>query len=259
STLAIMAASALKKNIINVEAAFQSNTGSSSASFRQIHGNTECQRKQADILQKILEQNPTGCVIVCPWMERKVQSLLRQFAATNPVIHVLREVDAIQGHLKLKDRTKAHNLMQMSNLFYRSCTNLEFFNVSEIRETSIEGNETNHQTLTTNAPYLALKPAERHLLKFLSLVYPTGTIPFFESASPLASIAPEDREFTYCLSVRLQDVLNGTQNWEDAIVGVDAVQIFVNNLATLEDSMESVDECTNKITEALGIVRKSTM
>ncbi|KAK1238751.1 hypothetical protein MKX07_004327 [Trichoderma sp. CBMAI-0711] len=260
STLAIMAASALKKSIINVEAVFQSNTGSSSSAFRQINGNADCQQKQAATLQDILQQNPTGCIIVCPWMERKVQSLLRQFAVTNPVVHVLRDIDAIQGHLKLKDRTKAHSLMQMSNLFYRSCTNLEFFNVSEIQETSIEGDETNNSGLTTNAPYLALKPAERHLLKFLSLIYPTGTIPFFESAFPLASIAPEDRQFTYCLSVHIQDVLSGIQGWEDSIVGVDAVQIFVNSLATAGgEPMERIEELTNKIAEAVGIVRRSTM
>ncbi|KAL6871950.1 type I 3-dehydroquinase domain-containing protein [Trichoderma novae-zelandiae] len=259
STLAIMAASALKKNIINVEAVFQSATGSSSSSFKQINGNAECQRKQAAILQEVLEQNPTGCVIVCPWMERRIQSLLRQFAATNPVIHVVRSVDAIQGHLKLQDRTKVHNLVKMSAFFYRSCTNLEFFNVSEMREASMEEHGANHDGITTTAPYLALKPAERHFLKFLSLIYPAGTIPFFESAFPLASIAPEDRQFTYCLSVHIQDVLSGTQDWEDSIVGVDAVQVFVNNLATAGESMDGVDRITDKITEAVGIVRRSTM
>ncbi|UKZ55531.1 hypothetical protein TrVGV298_009355 [Trichoderma virens] len=254
STLAIMAASALKKKVINVEAAFQSVTGSSSSNFKQINGNTECHRKQADVLQEIIEQNPTGCIIVCPWMERKVQSLLRQFAVTNPVIHVLRDIDAIQGHLKLKDRTKVYNLMKMSNLFYRSCTNLEFFNVSEIRETNVEGNGINDRGFTTNAPYLALKQAERHFLKFLSLIYPAGTIPFFESAFPLASIAPEDRQFTYCLSVHIQDILSETQDWEESIIGVDAVQIFVNNLATTGDLSDGADGLTNKITEAVGII-----
>ncbi|KAM6484532.1 type I 3-dehydroquinase-domain-containing protein [Trichoderma sp. SZMC 28011] len=260
STLAIMAASALKKRVINVEVAFQSVTGSSSSSFKQINGNGECHRKQAEVLQDIIEQNPTGCIIVCPWMERKIQSLLQRFSATNPVIHVIRDIDAIQGHLKLNDRTKAHNLMKMSNLFYRSCTNLEFFNVSEIRETNLDGNGMNDRGFATNTPpYLALKQAERHFLKFLSLIYPAGTIPFFESAFPLASIAPEDRQFTYCLSVHIQDILSGSQDWENSIVGVDAVQIFVNNLTTAGDLLDGVDGLANKITEAIGIVRRSTM
>lgn len=259
STLAIMAASALKKKVINVEAVFQSVTGSSSSSFKQINGTSECQRRQADVLQEIIEQNPTGCIIVCPWMERKVQSLLRQFAASNPVIHVLRDIDAIQSHLRLKDRIKVRNLMKMSNLFYRSCTNLEFFNVSELRETTAEGNGIHDRGFTTTAPYLALKQAERHFLKFVSLIYPAGTIPFFESAFPLASIAPEDRQFTYCLSVHIQDVLSGNQDWEGSIIGADAVQIFVNNLSTARDPLDGADELANKITEAVGIVRRSTM
>ncbi|KAL7795755.1 type I 3-dehydroquinase domain-containing protein [Trichoderma ceciliae] len=259
STLAIMAASALQKKVINVEAVFQSTIGSSSSSFKQIHGNAECQRRQSDMLHEIIEQNPTGSIIVCPWMERKIQSLLRQFTVTNPVIHVLRDVDAIQGHLRLKDKTKVRNLMKMSNLFYRSCTNLEFFNVSEVSETNVERDGINGRGLTANAPYLALKQAERHFLKFLSLIYPTGTIPFFESAFPLASIAPEDRNFTYCLGVHIQDVLSGDQDWEASIVGVDAVQIFVNNLLTAQDPPDGIDELTNNITEAVGIVRRSTM
>ncbi|RFU78162.1 quinate 5-dehydrogenase [Trichoderma arundinaceum] len=259
STLAVMAASALKKKIINVEAAFQSNTGSSSSSFKQVNGNAEYQRRQADVLQEILEQNPTGCIIVCPWMERKVQGLLRQFAATNPAIHVLRDIDAIQGHLRLKDKEKMNSLVKMSNLFYRSCTNLEFFNVSEIHEMNAEGDGVNNRGFTANAPYLALKQAERHFLKFLSLIYPAGTIPFFESAFPLASIAPEDRSFTYCLSMHMQDILTGDQNLEESIIGVDAVQIFVNNLIAARDPPDGFDELTYKITEAVGIVRRSTM
>lgn len=259
STLAIMAASALKKKVINVEAVFQSITGASVSSFKQIHGNTECQRRQADVLQDVIEQNPTGSIIVCPWMERKVQGLLRQFAITNPVIHVLRDIDAIQGHLRLKDSSKVHNLMMMSNLFYRSCTNLEFFNVSEAREVNAGQDGTHGRGFMANAPYLALKQAERHFLKFLSLIYPTGTIPFFESAFPLASIAPEDRHFTYCLSVDIQDILSGNQDWEGSIIGVDAVQIFVKNLIIACDAPDGIDELSNKITEAVGIVRRSTM
>ncbi|KAL7934499.1 type I 3-dehydroquinase domain-containing protein [Trichoderma chlorosporum] len=259
STLAIMAASALTKKVINVEVVFQSVTGSSSSNYRSVNGNTECHRKQAEVLQDILEQNPTGCIIVCPWMERKVQNLLRQFSAINPVIHVLRDIDAIQGHLKMKDRTKVHDLMKMSSLFYRSCTNLEFFNVSEMRETTVKENGTIDRVFTSSAPYLALKQAERHFLKFLSLIYPAGTIPFFESAFPLASIAPEDRQFTYCLSANIQDILSGAQDWESSIIGVDAVQIFVNNLATAGDSFDGADGLANKITEAVGIVRRSTM
>ncbi|KAH6604257.1 quinate 5-dehydrogenase [Trichoderma cornu-damae] len=264
STLAIMAASALKKKVINVEAAFQSITGTSSSSFKQSNGSTECRRRQADVLQEIMEQNPTGCIIVCPWMERRVQALLRQFSGTNPVIHVLRNADAIEVYMSPKDRTKARSLMKMSNLFYRSCTNLEFFNVSEVRETNAEQDDqddgANGRGFTQNAPYLALKQAERHFLKFLSLIYPAGTIPFFESAFPLASIAPEDRQFTYCLSVHIRDILSGNKDWEGSIIGVDAVQIFVNDLLRAqEDALDGVDELANNITEAVGIVRRSTM
>ncbi|POR36280.1 Uncharacterized protein TPAR_03536 [Tolypocladium paradoxum] len=262
STLAIMASSVLKKRIIDVEAAFQRATGSSSPSYRKLKGSAECQRIQSDVLGDILEHNPTGSIIVCSWMDRRVQGLLRQFAATNPVVHVMRSADAIQDHLKISDGRRAQNLLNMASFFFRSCTNLEFFNVSEMRAARSESEEADGQSHGISAPYLTLKHAERHFLKFLSLAYPAGTIPFFESAFPLATIPPEERQFTYALSVEIGEVLNGETDMGESIAGVDAVQIFVNSLADLQDPADIIDASSpiaNKITEGIGIVRRITM
>ncbi|PNY29120.1 Uncharacterized protein TCAP_00959 [Tolypocladium capitatum] len=262
STLAIMASSALKKRIIDVETAFQRATGSSSSSYRKLTGAAECHRRQSEVLGDILEQNPTGSIVVCSWMDRHVQGLLRQFSAANPVVHVMRSADAIQHHLKISDRRRAQELLNMASFFFRSCTNLEFFNVSEVRATRTELEEADGQSHGTPAPYLTLKQAERHFLKFLSLAYPASAIPFFESAFPLATIPPEERQFTYALSVEIGEVLKGEAELGESIAGVDAVQISVNSLADLKDPadiMDTYSPIANKITEGIGIVRRSTM
>ncbi|KAJ6445124.1 quinate pathway repressor protein QutR [Purpureocillium lavendulum] len=263
STLAVMGASALKKRIVDLETAFHRVTGISSANFKQANGANECQTRQAEILDDVLRQNGTGTIIVCSWMERRIQNLLRQFAATNPVVHVVRPVDAIQDYLKIPDTSKAQNLLNMTNFYFRTCTNLEFFNVSEIHNTTMRCDGALRQdALPSPPPHLALQQAERHFLKFLSLIYPAGTIPFFESAFPLASISPEERQFTYALSLDMRDVLDGRAEWHDSTVGVDAVQIFVNSLVVAKDGGAIPDlfpVIANDITEAVAVVRRSTM
>ncbi|GJN66112.1 quinate pathway repressor protein QutR [Purpureocillium lilacinum] len=262
STLAIMAASALKKRIVDLETAFQRATSLSSAGFKQKNGTAECQARQAEVLDDVLRQNPAGAIVVCSWMERRIQDLLRRFAATNPVVHVVRSVDAIQDYLKIADKTTAQNLLNMTNFYFRTCTNLEFFNVSEIHTATRGREEPDGATPAAPPPYLALQQAERHFLKFLSLIYPAGTIPFFESAFPLASISPEQRQFTYALSLDMRDVLSGHAEWHDSTVGVDAVQIFVNSLVVARGGSAIPDlfpVIANDITEAVAVVRRSTM
>ncbi|ENH63249.1 Quinate repressor protein [Fusarium oxysporum f. sp. cubense race 1] len=131
STLAIMASSAMDRKVIDLEPAFQRSMGLSSAAYKSEHGSSECYKQQAKVLQSILQRHSTGCILVCSWMESRVQSLLREFAATNPVIHIVRDFDAIQSHLKVRDGTKVQSLLDVSNAIFRSCTNFEFFNVTE--------------------------------------------------------------------------------------------------------------------------------
>lgn len=254
STLAIMASSAMKRRVIDLETAFQRASGLSSASFRDQNGSTQCHKQQARVLQSVLEHNKTGCIIVCSWMERKIQSLLREFASTNPVIHVVRDTQAIQQHLKFLDKEKIRNLLNLSSAIFRTCTNFEFFNVSEKPFRS-------HQRAP--APYLALKHVERHFLKFLSLVFPKGTIPFIESAFPLAGTPPEQRQFTYATSVPLSDVLNDGFDVEEHVTGADVVQIVVHDLAETTNSPLTPGDLGSKlvrdITRAVGVVRRRTV
>ena len=67
STLAIMASSAMKRRVIDLETAFQRACGMSRASYKKKHGTPQCHRQQEMILQSILERNRTDCVIVCSW------------------------------------------------------------------------------------------------------------------------------------------------------------------------------------------------
>ncbi|KAH7238135.1 hypothetical protein BKA59DRAFT_481474 [Fusarium tricinctum] len=261
STLAVMASSAMERKVIDLEPAFQRSMGLSSSAYKSEHGSSECYRQQAKVLQTVLQRHPTGSIIVCSWMESRVQSLLREFAAKNPVIHIVRDADAIQNHLKLRDDVKIRNLLNVSNAIFKSCTNFEFFNVTEKAMKSALSRTSLIQR--SPAPYLTLKHVERHFLKFLSLVYPAGTIPFMDSAFPLSNIPAEERQFTYATSIPLTDVLSDRVDVEEHVTGADVVQIVVHDLADNAEQGTLTSEISTKlladITKGVGIVRRSTI
>ncbi|KAF4981680.1 hypothetical protein FZEAL_2567 [Fusarium zealandicum] len=261
STLAIMASSAMDRKLIDLETAFQRSWGLSSAAYKAKHGSAECYKQQAKVLQSILERNRTGCILVCSWMESRVQSLLREFAATNPVIHIVRDSDAIQNHLRFPDKNKIRNLLCVSSAIFRTCTNFEFFNVSEKQAKSTLARIS--LTQRTPTPYLTLKHAERHFLKFLSLIYPPGTIPFMDSAFPVAKIPAEERRFTYATSIPLSDVLDEGVDVDEHVAGADVVQIVVHDLAEHADAGTLTAETSGKlladITKGIGVARRSTI
>ncbi|KPM34995.1 Quinate repressor protein [Neonectria ditissima] len=268
STLAIMASQAMNRKVIDLENAFQRATGFSSAGYKAKHSSAECYKQQAKVLQTALDRHRFGCILVCSWMESRVQSLLREFATTNPVIHIVRDADAIQTHLRINDSGKVWNLLNVSCAIFRTCTNFEFFNGSE-KPAKLPDHSTSRLSLIqrTPTPYLSLKYVERHFLKFLSLIYPMGTIPFIESAFPLARIPTEERQFTYAMSIPLSDVLNESIDIEEHVTGADVIQIVVHDLAEhLEahpDSIITTGELSTKlagdITRGIARVRRSTI
>ncbi|KAI8689578.1 Quinate repressor protein [Fusarium sp. Ph1] len=261
STLAIMASSAMDRKVIDLETAFQKTSGLSSAAYKAEHGSAACYKHQAKVLQNALDRHRTGCILVCSWMESRIQNLLREFAATHPVIHIVRDADAIQNHLKFRDKAKIRNLLNVSNAIFRTCTNFEFFNVSE--KPTRSSLTRIFLTQRTPAPYLTLKHVERHFLKFLSLIYPAGTIPFMDSAFPLARIPPEERRFTYATSIPLSDVLNDSVDIEEHVAGADVVQIVVHDLADHAEAgtltAETSSQLLADITKGIGVVRRSTI
>ncbi|KAK2039022.1 shikimate dehydrogenase substrate binding domain-containing protein [Colletotrichum somersetense] len=260
STLAIIASTAMDRRAIDCEKVFQQVTGLTSFAYKRAHGPAECHRRQTDVLRDLLEQSSNNALIVCSWMERGVQTLLRDFCRTHPVVHVVRDVKAIQEHLKIDDHDKARNLLAASSTIFRTCSNLEFFNVSETAgpwvETEAARIEAQAAGQKPPAPYLTLKRAERHFLKFLSLIMPKGSIPFIESAFPLASIPTEDRRFTYATSVSLSSLLNNDLAIEELETGADAIEIVVDPVAgaTSLDSERAAD-----IARIIGSIRRSTV
>ncbi|KAK4187473.1 putative quinate repressor [Podospora australis] len=272
STLAIMASTAMKRKIVDLEGTFFEATGMSSPTYRKKYGITACQRRQASLLQDVLGKYRRNAIVVSSWMERSVQSIFEDLNKTNPIIHVLRDPEAIRNHLKVNDNDKFRELLNASSTVFRKCARFEFFNVSEEHSRPGESSD-GHRTSSPNgspeldrpaAPYLTLKRAERHFLKFLSLILPPGTIPFIESAFPLACVRAEERLFTYAISLPLSSLLDGKLDIQDVETGADAIELIVDDLTTeYAECLRSVSEIpparASEISRVVAQVRRDTV
>ncbi|KAK4038820.1 type I 3-dehydroquinase-domain-containing protein [Parachaetomium inaequale] len=269
TTLAVIASSAMNRKVVDLEMAFREVTGFSSPAYKKAHGAAACQTREVAVLYEVLERHGENAVIVCSWFERDIQSALEHLGRTNPVIYVLRDPKAIQSHLRIESIQKARDILGASGTFFRKCTRYEFFNVSE--DNSMPDEFTNERLPSPSAdldrptaPYLTLKRAERHFLKFLSLILPSGSIPFIESAFPLACVPAEERRFTYAISVPLSSFARGDLDIQELEIGADAIEIIVDDLVTdqasrLRSSPDIPTHRAGEISRAVAQFRRDTV
>ena len=262
STLAVIASSALKRKVVDTERAFLEATGLSSSEYKKSRGNTDYQRRQTEVLRDVLEKYEKNTIIVCSWMDGQVQTMLRQLEGSVLVVHILRDSRAIQQHLKLPEDFDMQALLDASASVFRKCSQFELYNVTESRAS--EGNDISaiEPDQRNSTPSLTLKRAERHFLKFLSLILPKNAIPFIESAFPLASVPTEERHFTYALSVSFSALLADEIDIEELEAGADAIEIVIDDLVTGPDekSPDQLSPCrASQISRVLGQVRRNTV
>lgn len=265
STLAIIASAAMKRRIVETEQAFFDATGLSTAAYKKKHGNLEYRQRQYKVLENILTRHQKDCIIVSSWVERSVQDLLVEFAASHPVIHVVRDEEAIAGYLGVTDIETFRELLDYLTNAFRAFANFEIFNVSEGISTSEDPNLTEAAALGQDdgqmspAPYLTLKRAERHFLRYLALIMPRGSIPYIESAFPLASIPTEKRQYTYAMSVPLSKLLSSNLNIQDLETGADAIEVVVDEAFVQGTSTQLGASRASQISRVIGHIRRNVV
>lgn len=133
SSLGIIAFTALRRRLVDVDQYFQRAIGLSRAAFRQEHGVTEYRLRDAKEMKSMLRDNQSNCVISCGpgCIEGSGFLLLREYAKTHPVIHALRDRESIQRYLSLWDEGKVARLIEIGTPMHRACSNFEFYNLSE--------------------------------------------------------------------------------------------------------------------------------
>ncbi|OCL08935.1 hypothetical protein AOQ84DRAFT_388505 [Glonium stellatum] len=277
STLAVIASAAYQRRVVDTDHSFQEITGHSSAAYRKLFGALEHNCRQEDVLRSVLATHGRGCIIVCSAasMERSGQVLLREFARTHPVVHVVRDPKSIHEYLKIWEEGKIRELLAISGSIFRECSNYEFYNLSETHEgfhtqspDTIESSQDRSLTQRSQQPFLTLKRAERHFLKFITLITAKGETPL-EPTHPLSHVSTELRKFTYAICVPLSILTVEMVDIEGLEVGADAFEVVVDDLNESTDasrptgSPSSLRVLTSaradKISKAFSQVRRNTI
>ena len=227
STLGVFASTALQRRLIETDHSFQDITGQSPAAYRKLNGTAEYHKRYLGVLKTLFDRHANGCIIVCGAgsLDHNCQLLIQQFSYDHPVIHVLRCAESVQQYLGISEPEKALKLLAISDAIFRGCSNYEYFNYAE--QSAIPKDSTSQSKSNSRTPYLALKNAERHFLKFLARATQARDIPPLEDAFPLSQVNTEDRIFTYAVCIPLSAATDSSVDIEAVEEGADAVELVV--------------------------------
>ncbi|GAQ10784.1 quinate repressor protein [Aspergillus lentulus] len=269
SSLAVILAATSGKRMIDADQYFQQVTGRSRAAFKKEYDLTEYRQQEARVMESMLAEHKEGCVIACGpgSMERSGQQLLREYAKTHPVIHIIRDPESIQSYLKAWDTVKVCRFLELSGPVYRACSNLEFFNVSEKGFTDYSGRDNhNHSPLEleldqrsqASTPFLTLKRLQRDFLKFVAFATGDHTILSGQQASfPLSMQPVESRMFTYAVTVPISSLSERELDIEDLESTADAFEIKVDITEGTSDGQGVDSGLADKISQTVATIRRN--
>ncbi|KAJ5486065.1 hypothetical protein N7530_000365 [Penicillium desertorum] len=261
SSLAVILAATSGRRLIDADRYFQQSVGCSRAEFKKENDGFLYRQQEARVFESMLADNQEGCVIACGAgsMERNGQRILREFAQTHPVIHVIRDPESIQSYLKAWDTQKVRHFLELSGPIYRGCSNLEFFNLSEARSDSDDASPT-HRTehrSHTSIPFLTLKRVQRDFLRFIAFI--TGDIAELSSqhaSFPLSLLPVESRMYTSAVSVPFSRVCEKGIDIEQLEFTADAFELAVDVTDSSGQSGLS-SSLADSISQAVATVRRN--
>ncbi|GAB7362465.1 hypothetical protein MBLNU230_g2787t1 [Neophaeotheca triangularis] len=259
STLAILAAIAYGRNVVEIDYAFAKATGASTDDFCRQHGPSTYARKRTEIVERTLLSHETNAVIVASLTDLDGASCqkIQLFAEKHPVIHVTTDRTGPRNELGAEEgRERAGSEQARSRMKrVRACSNFSYLNTTK-KKPSSSASEQNYDESSPNQrrsvqPFLTLKGVEHDFLKLLRNIFGDHSRgPSHRSAYPLAQIPLEDLSYTHALRVNISELLSGSLDLEDAQVGCDLLEIAI------DDSRVSSDV---QVSKAFAIVRRMTI
>ncbi|KAJ5440194.1 uncharacterized protein N7458_011192 [Penicillium daleae] len=245
-SLGFVAATALKRRFITEDHYFKEITGVTRQEYLKTHGSQEFQRRDIEVLKMMLDNHRTGCVVECGLgsLTRPVQDHLRRIVRTNPVVHIVRDIDRIQQLLGLDDQSV--RLLREGDPLHRTCSNFEFYNVEDrTRIISDDGSPD-----PRSAAYsFKLQEVKEDLTRFVRFV--TGVDvnhSSYDSPFVLLETPPELRSFTHAIFVRSSDLIADNVNLPELESGGDAIELCVDRWGP---------EMPNVISKQVSVLRRN--
>ncbi|KAJ6593592.1 type I 3-dehydroquinase-domain-containing protein [Mycena capillaripes] len=227
TTLAALTAKALGWELLDTDTVFEHQYRTSIADFVASRGWDAFRQIESDILHDMLRTNQTGKVIACGGGVVELEcnrSLLQAFRSHGLVIHVLREKDAVLTYIRESTHfppyyhESAKEAWDRRAKFFRDCCSFEFVSLTVPIPPGSRDTVTPDQTL-------ALKPVEDDFFRLLRFIHGVDT--------NKASIGPHSPR-SYFLSLTFEDVTQAIPKIEDLSLGIDAWELRVDLLASLD-------------------------
>ncbi|KOC15359.1 pentafunctional AROM polypeptide [Aspergillus flavus AF70] len=211
-TLGIMAAVALRRRLVDFVAVFQQRHGMHPQAYIVSHGSERYRKLELEVTEEILTEHRNGCVIVgLGWLaSRQQQVLLEEFASCHPVLYIRRDRRDLQ-QLIATSQDKFERMWDAGNSFFESCSNLEFYNVTE---------GSTDEARSALPAYLKLKETERMFVRFLHRIWGREHLTRY-SADPLSA------SYTYALQVPMACLEGPLESYEELENGADAINLKV--------------------------------
>lgn len=269
SSLAVMLAATSGKRLIDASRYFEQVTGRSRPAYKKDHGLAEYRQQEARTMESMLDEHREGCVIACGpgSMERTGQKLLREYAHTHPVVHIIRDAESIQSYLGAWDTDKIRRFLELSGPIYRACSNLEFFNVSEKYAGESSGKEGQmHPQLEleldhrsqSSTPFLTLKRLQRDFLRFVARASGSkADMSTQHAAFPLSMIPVESRTYTYSVSVPMTSMVERELDIEELECAADAFELKIDVAQCPPTDPGVVAGFADKISEIVATIRRT--
>jgi shikimate kinase/3-dehydroquinate dehydratase len=257
STLGILAATAYSRRLIDTDRAFQEAAGSTASEFRKSKGTAEYRKRHGQVFESTLKSNSSGAVIVCNFsdLEGNGARILRDYAQSHPVIHITRDVEGVKSLLRIWTTERVNELLVASNPLLRSCSNYEFYNLTESQHGQEHHKDIDRNgSVAANENFLTLKRVERDFLKLLqNIVGDFERAQSHHSAYPFSQVEVERRKYTFAVTIATSQVLEETIDFDNAQIGADCVELSVNHKST------SKRRYFSDIAKAFATVRRATI
>lgn len=230
-SLGFIAATALGRRFVTEDYFFQAVTGSSRQDFLKTYGSQEFHRKDIEVSRRMLDENKFKCVIECGLgsLTTSVQDHLRTYCQTNPVIHLVRDMNDIRRLLQLSDRSA--RMLEQGDASHRRCSNFEYFNLVDSSTEELTENSTADRL--SPAYSFKLKEVKEEFSSFARFV--TGAArskPDDDSPFSLSEIPVDRRLYSHALEVRLSWYEGGKVDFSRLESGGDVVEIVVDQWST---------------------------
>ncbi|KAJ5808957.1 hypothetical protein N7474_010226 [Penicillium riverlandense] len=225
-SLGFVAATALKRRFITADYYFQETTGITRKEYLKTHGSQKFQRRDIEVLKMMLDNNQKHCIIELGLgsLTRSVQDHLRRYCQTNPVVHLIRDINRIQQLLGLDD--EAVRLLRDGDSSHRACSNYEFYNCED--RTVVVSDDGSPDRRSGDYSF-KLQEVKEDFTRFVSFI--TGANvnhSSYDSPFVLLETPPELRSFTHAIFVRSSDLIADRVNLPELESGGDAIELCVD-------------------------------